>query len=279
MRIHSQHHLPRRAATGSRSRRRTGHGRTGHARSVPPFRCDDVSRCRYRAASDGQNREDATTIGRPLSGHTPPARHRQRTISGQRPTPCDRDTSVREIMSQTTDPGQHPSILPLPIPLPLRNRRTCSIPFTQHPKPDPGRAQQDTKASSAIRGSDLGADLAVYLTDGLELVVQPGLALALDQSHHRRPQPTRPAGGPQPTDGSPVPSTAPQHPEQWNPAPPEAALGPRSCPASAHDGVGRKKIDYDQFSDPLNSDDSPGAASRSPLVVPHHGRLRAGYGG
>lgn len=44
-----------------------------------------------RAAMGGQNREDATTIGRPLSGHTPPARYRQRTIPGRQPTPCDLD--------------------------------------------------------------------------------------------------------------------------------------------------------------------------------------------
>ena len=51
-----------------------------------PSRSYDMSRCRYRAASDGQNREDATAIGRPLSGHAPPVRYRQRTIPGQRPT-------------------------------------------------------------------------------------------------------------------------------------------------------------------------------------------------
>ncbi|WP_308368072.1 transposase domain-containing protein [Streptomyces sp. ISL-36] len=45
-----------------------------------------LSCCRHQAASGGQNREDATTIGRPLSGHTPPARYRQRTIPGQGPT-------------------------------------------------------------------------------------------------------------------------------------------------------------------------------------------------
>lgn len=66
-----------------------------------PFRSDGASRCRYRAAPGGQNREDATTIGRPLSGHTPPTRHRQRTIPGQQPTPRDEDTSVRYVMSQT----------------------------------------------------------------------------------------------------------------------------------------------------------------------------------
>jgi hypothetical protein len=55
-------------------------------------------------------------------------------------------------MSQTPRPGTAPVHPPAPISLLLRNRRTCSIPFTQHPEPDPGRAQQRTKASGAIRG-------------------------------------------------------------------------------------------------------------------------------
>lgn len=69
VRVHSQNHLPRRAMTRSlRSRRRTGHGRSGHA----PSASGPMARRRHRAASGGQNREDATTIGRPPWGHAPP---------------------------------------------------------------------------------------------------------------------------------------------------------------------------------------------------------------
>jgi len=44
-------------------------------------------------------------------------------------------------------------------------------------------------------------------------------ALALDRSHHRSPRPAHPTARSWLTSGFPVPSTAPQHPEQWNPAP------------------------------------------------------------
>ncbi|MFF8912853.1 hypothetical protein ACF08M_05870 [Streptomyces sp. NPDC015032] len=51
---------------------------------------------------------------------------------------------------------------------------------------------------------------------------------ALDRSHHRSPRPAHPTARLWLTSGFPVPTTAPQHPEQWNPAPPRGdtrALG------------------------------------------------------
>lgn len=92
-----------------------------------PFRSDGASRCRYRAAPGGQNREDATTIGKPLSGHTPPARHRQRTTPGQRPTLCNSDTPVRDVRSQARTRDSTP-ILPPVTASPPRN--------TEHAQPN-----------------------------------------------------------------------------------------------------------------------------------------------
>jgi hypothetical protein len=48
--------------------------------------------------------------------------------------------------------GQHPPILPPPTLATAQEPQDMLNPLTQHPEPDPGRAQQRTKASWAIRG-------------------------------------------------------------------------------------------------------------------------------
>ncbi|GED90798.1 hypothetical protein TNCT6_78830 [Streptomyces sp. 6-11-2] len=59
----------------------------------------------------------------------------------------------------------------------------------------------------------------------------PGPALALDQPHHHCPRPARAPAEPRLTDGFPVPATAPQHPEQWNPAPPRGDTRASALPS------------------------------------------------
>jgi hypothetical protein len=57
------------------------------------------------------------------------------------------------------------------------------------------------------------------------------LRLALDHSHHRSPRPAHPPAQPRLTSGFPVPPTAPQHPEQRNPARPRGATRVMSLPS------------------------------------------------
>jgi hypothetical protein len=116
-----------------------------------PFRSDSASRCRYRAASGGQNREDATTIGRPLSGHAPPARHRQRTTPSQRPTLCNSDILLKGVMSQTADPGQHPPTLPPVTASPSRNTERAQSQPKAHPGSDSGRSFCGTEADILVQ--------------------------------------------------------------------------------------------------------------------------------
>ncbi|MGW7367118.1 transposase [Streptomyces sp. NPDC054841] len=101
----------------------------------PGFHHSVLADFRDRLAEDDR-------IGRPLSRHTPPARHRQRTIPGPQPTLRNSDTPVRDVMSQTPDPGQHPPILPPVTAFPPGNR--------EHAQSQPlGRRGTDTGRSFA----------------------------------------------------------------------------------------------------------------------------------
>lgn len=65
--------------------------------------------------------------------------------------PCIAITRTASAVGSTRPrPGRRGPAHP-PVSLPLRNRRTCSNPSAQHAEPDPGRAQQHTKASGVIR--------------------------------------------------------------------------------------------------------------------------------
>jgi hypothetical protein len=150
VRIHSQNQLPHRATTtGPRSRRPTRHDRSGHARS--PFRSDDASRCRYRATSGGQNREDATTIGKPLSGHTPtgpaPTTHHPRPAADTvRPGHIG-----QRCQESGPDPGQHPPILPPFTATPSRTTEHAQSQLLGHPRSDTGRSLCDPQSDIFVQ--------------------------------------------------------------------------------------------------------------------------------